>query len=406
VKGYSIPVVGNILNTRKKYGLSLGVPESETFLHTVHALTHPVKPVVVSEGACQEMVIAEKIDLRQLLPIPNLCEKDRNPYVSAGVLVAKDPETGARNVSMNRLQVMGPDELMVGMAPSHHLFPLLKKAEARGKKLPVAVAIGNHPAVLVAANMYVELGFDEFEIAGGLLGAPISIVRGKTVDVEVPALCEIVIEGEVDPRRWEEEGPFGEFSGLYESYGKSPMMKVTAITHRRNPVFQMIVPSKYPEHCLTGGIAIEATVFLAVKKAIPGLKEVVITDGGCGRLHIILSVAGARPGEAKKAIFAAFANLNLGKLCIVVDDDIDPRDPTQVEWAMATRLRADRDVVIVPGVKTDRAEPMEQMMTVAKMGIDATRPFDLPSETLDEADVPREVKRRVAQRLETVFPKQ
>jgi 2,5-furandicarboxylate decarboxylase 1 len=403
VKGYVIPVVGNILNTRKKYGLSLGIPENQTFLHTVHALTHPVKPVVVSRGVCQEVVITEKIDLLKFLPIPHLCEKDRNPYVSAGMLVAKDPESGVRNVSMNRLQVMGPDELLVGAAPSHHLFQLLKKAEARGQNLSVAIAIGNHPAVLVAANMYVELGFDEFEIAGGLLAAPLAVVRGKTVDVEVPAFSEIVIEGEIDPKRLEEEGPFGEFSGLYESYGKSPMMKVTAITHRRNPIFQMIVPSKYPEHCLTGGIAIEATVYQAVKKAIPGLKEVVITDGGCGRLHIILSVTGARPGEAKKAIFAAFANLNLGKLCTVVDDDIDPRDPTQVEWAMATRVRADRDVVIVPGVKTDRAEPMEQMMTVAKMGIDATKPYDLPPETLDEADVPKDVKERVAKRLEAIF---
>ena len=403
VKGYAIPVIGNILNTRKKYGLSLGVPESQTFLHTVRALTCPVKPVVVSDGACHETVITEKIDLLKLLPIPNLCEKDRNPYISAGVLVAKDPETGSGNVSMNRLQVMGPDELMVGAAPAHHLFQLLKKAEARGRNLSVAIAIGNHPAVLVAANMYVELGFDEFEIAGGLLGAPLSIVRGKTVDVEVPAFSEIVIEGEIDPKRLEEEGPFGEFSGLYESYGKSPMMKVTAITHRQNPIFQMIVPSKYPEHCLTGGIAIEATVYQAVKKAIPGLKEVVITEGGGGRLHSILSVTGPRPGEAKKAIFAVFANLNLGKLCIVVDDDIDPRDPTQVEWAIATRMRADRDVVIVPGVKTDRAEPMEQMMTVAKMGMDATRPYDLPSETLDEADVPKDVKERVAKRLEGVL---
>jgi len=403
VKGYSIPVVGNILNTRKKYGLSLGVPDSETFLHTVHALTHPVKPILVAGGACQEIVISEKIDLLKLLPIPNLCEKDRNPYVSAGVLVAKDPETGVRNVSMNRLQVMGPDELMVGMAPSHHLFQLLKKAEARGQNLSVAIAIGNHPAVLVAANMYVELGFDEFEIAGGLLGIPISLVRSKGVDVEVPAFSEIVFEGEIDPGRWEEEGPFGEFSGLYESYGKSPVMKVTAITHRQNPIFQMIVPSKYPEHCLTGGIAIEATVYQAVKKAVPGLKEVVITAGGCGRLHIIVSVAGPRPGEAKKAIFAAFATLNLGKLCIVVDDDIDPRDLTQVEWAIATRMRADRDVVIVPGVKTDRSEPLEHMMTVAKMGIDATRPYDLPPETLDEADVPKDVKELVARRLEGVL---
>jgi 2,5-furandicarboxylate decarboxylase 1 len=251
--------------------------------------------------------------------------------------------------------------------------------------------------------MYVDLGFDEFEIAGGLLGEPLRLAAGKTVDVEAPAGCEIVIEGEIDPARLVDEGPFGEFSGIYESYGPSPVMRVTAVTMRADPIFQVIVPSNYPEHCLTGAIAIEATVFRAVQNAVPSLKEVVITQGGCGRLHIVLSVAQARPGEAKKAIFAAFAALNLGKLAIVVDDDIDPRDPAQVEWAMATRMRADRDVVIVPGVKTDRADPMEQGLTVAKMGIDATKPHDIAPEVLEEADVPADVKAAVAERLRGII---
>jgi 2,5-furandicarboxylate decarboxylase 1 len=399
VKGHRIPIVGNLLNTRKKYGISLGIPEDETFQRTVHGLTHPVKPTLLSDGPCQEEVILGKIDLPGTFPIPRLCEKDRKPYITAGVLIAKDIETGARNVSINRLQVIGPDELMVGMAPSHHLFQLLKKAETRGKKLPVAIAIGNHPAVLVAANMYVDLGFDELEIAGGLLGSPLPLVGGKTVDVEVPASSEIVIEGEIDPTRLEEEGPFGEYSGLYESYGKSPLMRVIAVTHRRNPIFQVIFPSKHPEHLLTGSIAIEATVYEAVKRTIPGLKEVVVTEGGSGRLHVVLSVLKPKPGEAKKAIFAVFANLNLAKWVIVVDEDINPRDPVHVEWAMATRMRADRDIVIVPGVKTDRSEPMEQGMTVAKMGIDATKPFDFPPEMFDDAEVPKEIRQRVSRKL-------
>lgn len=400
VKGYSIPVIGNLLNTPRKYGLSLGIPENQTFSHTVQGLTHPIKHVKVFGGPCQEIVILEKIDLLSILPVPTFCEKDRNPYITAGVLITKDLETEARNVSINRLQVKGPNQLMVGMSPVHHLYQLLKKAEARGRTLPVAIAIGLHPAVLVAACMYVEMGFDELEIAGGLLQEPIEIVRGKTVDVEIPVLSEIVIEGEIDSKRMEEEGPFGEFSGLYESYGKSPMMTVTAITHRKNPIFQVIVPSKHPEHLLTGAIAIEASLFQSVKKAIPNLKEVVITEGGCGRLHAVLSLSQPKPGEAKKAIFAVFANLNLAKLVIVVDDDINPRDPVNVEGAIATRMRADRDIIILPGVKTDRSEPLEESLTVAKMGIDATKPYDLPAEMFEVADVPKEVKEKVAWKLE------
>jgi 2,5-furandicarboxylate decarboxylase 1 len=400
VRGYTIPIVGNLLNTRKKYGLSLGISESQTFLHTVHGLNHPIKPRMSSEGPCQEVLICERIDLLKILPIPTFCEKDRNPYITAGVLIAKDPETGSRNVSINRLQVKGPDQLMVGMAPSHHLYQLLKKAETRGKKLPIAIAIGNHPAIMVAACMYVELGFDELEIAGGLLGTPIDIVRGKTVEVEIPAHAEIIIEGEIDAAKLEEEGPFGEYSGFYESYGKSPMMSVTAVTHRENPIFQVIVPSKHPEHLLTGGLAIEATVFRAVKKLIPNLKEVVITEGGCGRLHAVLCISQPKPGEAKKAMMAVFANLNLAKSVIVVNDDIDPRDPAQVEWAIATRMRADRDIVVITDVMTDRSEPLEKAMTVAKMGIDATKPYDLPSEMFEIADAPEDVKERIAQKLE------
>ncbi len=402
VRGHTMPVIGNVLNTRRKYALSLGIGEKEAFLRTLHGLTHPIEPVVEDEGPCQEKVFTRAIDLLAALPVPHLCEKDRNPYVSAGVLVAKDPETGKRNVSMNRLQVKGPDEALVGMAPSHHLFQLLKKAEMRGEKLPVAVAIGSHPAVHVAANMYVEMGFDEFGIAGGLMGEPLRLVRAKSVDVEVPSGSEIVIEGEIDPQRWQEEGPFGEFSGIYESYGKSPVMRVTGLTMREKPVFQMIMPSRYTEHGLTGAIAIEATVFRTVRGAVPALREVVITEGGCGRLHMILSIAAAKPGEGKKAILAAFAALNLGKLVIAVDDDIDPRDPVAVERAIATRMRADRDVVIIPGVKTDRAEPLEEGMTVAKMGIDATRPHDIPPEVLEEADVPAAVKERIAARLKGI----
>jgi 2,5-furandicarboxylate decarboxylase 1 len=400
VKGYRVPIIGNLLNTREKYGLSLGIPESQTLFHTVHGLKNPIKPRLVSEGECQEVVIREKIDLLKNLPVPTLCEKDRNPYITAGILIAKDLETGSRNVSINRIQVKGPDQLIVGMAPSHHLFQLLKKAEALGTKLPVAIAIGNHPAILVAACMYVDLGFDELEIAGGLFGEPLEIVRGKTVEVEIPAHCEIVIEGEIDPVRFEEEGPFGEYTGLYTAYGKSPTMTVTAITHRENPIFQVIAPSKHPEHLLTGSIAIEATVFQSVQKAIPKLKEVVITEGGCGRLHAVVSISHPKPGEAKRAIFAVFANLNLAKSVIVVDDDIDPRNATDVERAIATRMRADRDIIVIPGVMTGRSDPLQESMTVTKIGIDATKPHDLPSEMFELADVPVDVKKRIAQKLD------
>ncbi|MHB8620106.1 MAG: UbiD family decarboxylase domain-containing protein, partial [Chloroflexota bacterium] len=214
----------------------------------------------------------------------------------------------------------------------------------------------------------------EISYAGALAGRPLPLVHCRTVDLEVPADCEMVIEGELDPEHLIEEGPVSEFHGLYQHYKRGPVVTFKAITSRRAPIFQVITPGYQPEHVLLGAVAIGATCGLALHAALPdSAGEVVITEGGTGRLHAVITLRKPMPGDARKAMFALWAHVNLVKLVTVVDDDIDPYDLAQVEYAMATRFRAERDLVVIDGVRGDRADPLVRDGLVAKMGIDATR---------------------------------
>lgn len=403
VKGYDIPVVGNLLNSREKIARGLGVELAALQDACLNALDHGIKPAVEPEGPLQEVIHEGRVDIPSLFPVPTWFEKERGPYITAGVVIAKDPETGLRNVSVARLRVEGGDRLLAGIAPTHHLSELIRRAEAAGRDLEIAVAIGNHPAVLVASQMYVELGHDEYDIAGALLGEPLRLVRCQTVDLEVPAEAEIVLEGVLDPTDRIEEGPVSEFPGFYVSYGAGHAVRVRAFSHRRDAIYQAILPGYAPEHCLLGGVAIGATACQALRRVLPNVQRVLITDGGMGRLHAIITMRRPQPDEAKRVITLAMDQVNLLKLIIVVDDDIDPEDWTQVEWALATRMRAERDIAVLPGARADRCEPLEENLTVTKVGIVATA---LPGEgdpgaRFEPARSPSEVLERVQRELDT-----
>jgi UbiD family decarboxylase len=369
----------------------------------IEALDHGFEPVIVDEAPVQEVVRTDQIDVPALLPVPTWFERESGPYITAGVIVAKDPETRRRNVSIARLRVEGGDRILAGISPSHHLRELLRRAQANGHPLEIAAAIGNHPAVLVASQMYVELGHDEYEVAGALLREPLRLVRCRAADLEVPAEAEIVLEGTLDPTETLEEGPVSEFPGFYVNYGPAHTGQISAITHRKDAVFQAILPGYAPEHCLLGGVAIGATTCRALRRVMPNVGKVLVTDGGMGRLHAIITLHNPQPGQGEQAIALAMDEVNLLKLVIVVDEDIDPEDWTQVEWALATRMRAERDFLIFPGASADRCEPLEEDRTVTKVGIVATsRPGDAePGGRFELARAPSEVLEQVRRRLET-----
>jgi UbiD family decarboxylase len=274
---------------------------------------------------------------------------------------------------------------MAGIAPNHHLAILAAKARERGQKLEIAVAIGNHPAVLLGSQMYVGLGEDEFDITGGLLGEPLELVKCRTVDLEVPAHAEIVLEALLDAGDQIEEGPVSEFHGFYVDYGSGIAAHVQCITHREQPLFQAILPGYAAEHCLLGGLAIGATLTRDLRRSIPSMRRVFITDGGMGRMHAVISMHRPRVGEGKRAIILAMGLVNLLKHIVVVEDDVDPEDARMVEWSLAARFRGEEDLVILPDMRADRCDPVAQDQLITKIGMVATtRPGDGARDTRSE----------------------
>jgi 2,5-furandicarboxylate decarboxylase 1 len=403
VRGYDLPAVGNVLSSRRKMALALGIPEGDLLQHVLHSLDNPIEPRLVETAACLEVEVPADTDLRTLFPIGKHCEREQGPYIMSGLLVAKDPTTGKRNVSINRALVLPGGRLMIGMSPSHHLFRLANRAWEQGKALEFAITIGNHPAVLLASNAYVGIGDDELGYAGAMIGEPIDVVRCRTIDVEVPADAEIVIECELRAGERHEEGWVSEFTGGYENYGPSPAARIRAISHRRDPLFQQIAASRSAEHMLIGGVMIEATVFRAVEHAVPCVRDVRVPLGGTGRVHCILALHDPLPGEAQRAVFAALAHANVLKHVTVVDDDIDIDDPTDVEWALATRFRAERDILVYEGVKADRCEPMKENGTIAKWALIALKNRYKTPEEYTRARAPEAVRAAVAANWDAYF---
>jgi len=402
VGNHAMPVVGNLLNSRQRIACGLSIIRNDLHARCLAALRDPIPPVMVERGPAQDVVHHADLDLARLLPVPTWFEREGGPYITAGVIVAKDPETGRRNVSIARLRLEGGARLMAGIALNHHLYRLAQKAKAMGRPLEIAVAIGNHTAVLLASQMYLDLGEDEFSIAGGFYREPVRLLKCKTVDLEVPAETEIVIEGLLRPDELIEEGPVSEFPGFYVRYGPGLGVDVTCVTQRADAIYQAILPGFALEHCLLGAVGIEAVVSRALQRVIPSVRSVLVTDGGMGRLHAIVTMHRPQLGEGKRAVLLAIGQVNLLKLVIVVDDDIDAEDWRQVEWSLAARFRGHEDLMVLPGVKADRCDPMHEDLVVTKIGMIATtRPGDGLTDSRSEfARPPLEIIERMQGELD------
>ena len=368
-----IPVVTGMSGNRAMFAKAMGVTVGEMSLHFSEAQAHPVAPVVVPSGeAPVKEVVTTDVDLYRL-PIPVHHEKDSGQYLTAGVVVAKDPVTGERNVSIHRLQVTDRNHLGVLLLP-RHLMALQRAAEEAGRPLDVAICIGLDPIALLSSQAISALGFDEFGIAGALYGESMKLVKGETVDVEYPANAEIVLEGRILPHVRQPEGPFGEYPKYYGPQKDREVIELTCMCTRKNPIYQTIVPAT-DEHTMLGAVAREGGILQIVQHAVPSARAVHLTPGGTGRYHLVIQIDKKNAGEAKNAIFAAMGSSQEIKHVVVVDTDVDIFDPVDVNWAIATRCQADRDVFIVSGACGNKLDPSTDDGLSAKMGIDATVPM-------------------------------
>ncbi|MEE8472435.1 MAG: UbiD family decarboxylase [Dehalococcoidia bacterium] len=379
VKGHTMPVVGGLFTTRELALTSLGFTPGEAIESYLAALEHLVPPKLVSSGPCQEVTFTgEQVDL-SCLPIPTYSAGDAGPYITAGVVVSRDPVDGSKNASIYRIQLKGKNRLGILSTSQHHLGIQYQKAEAQGRPLEVAIALGCSPAILQATQWEAPLGVDELGLAGALLGHPLEVVKGITVDLEVPASAEIIIEGRVLPGVREEEGPFGEYTGYYTGSSPKPVIEVSAITHRKEPLFHAFLCGTPPtENHVIKLVPLEASYYAMLKGKFPGVRAVRFPEAGGVGLMIVVAMEQRAPYEARSVIMSIFGSQR-NKVVIVVDDDIDIFNMDQVMWAVATRSQADHDLIVVPRLAGGQLDPSAPDLDgTCGMGIDATRPFGVP----------------------------
>jgi 2,5-furandicarboxylate decarboxylase 1 len=371
--GHPMTVVSNLFVDRGWIADSIGVPTEDLLMRFQQAVRQPLPWTEVTDAAAQE-VVHRDVDLLKLLPIPKHNEHDSGPYITAALLIARNPKTGIQNVSIHRCQVSGPNRIGVLLLPrhTHHYF---RMAEEAGEALEIALVIGVHPACILASQAIAALDEDEMEIAGALMGAPVEMVKCKTNRVRVPAHAEIVVEGRILPGIREPEGPFGEFPQYYGPRANREVILVDAVTHRENAIFHTIVGGGM-EHLLLGEIPREATLLEHLQRSFPSVQDVRLTRGGTCRYHLVVKIDKRSNGEPKNIIMGAFAGHYDVKQVVVVDLDIDIDDPHEIEWAVATRFQADRDLVVVSGAQGSKLDPSSQEGISAKMGIDATKPVE------------------------------
>jgi len=373
--GHDIPVVANLFAARDWVADAIGISEDQLLPRFIAAARTPLPTREVASGPVQE-VVHNEVDLLKQLPIPKHNERDSGPYITAGLLIARNPRTGIQNVSIHRCQISGPNRIGVLLLPRHTLA-YFRMAEETGGALEIAIVIGVHPALMLASQAIAALDEDEMGIAGALLGNPIDVVKCKTNSVRVPAHAEIVIEGRILPGVREPEGPFGEFPQYYGPRANREVIEVDMVTHRARPIFHTIVGGSY-EHLVLGGVPREATLLQHLWRSFPNVLDVRLTRGGVCRYHLAVQIDKTADGEPKNIIMSAFGAHYDIKQVVIVDKDVNISDPEEIEWAIATRFQCDRDLLIISGALGSKLDPTTKNGLSAKMGLDATVPIDAP----------------------------
>lgn len=386
VIGYDMPVVSGIIRSQKRAIMGMGCDsyrEIETRLQ--QGIDHPIAPKHVQRSPAKEVIrTGKEVDLFSL-PIPMFSIYDGGPMITAGITIARDPEFGL-NSGIYRFLVKERNLTGIDLVTPNNMRLFAQRAYEAGRPCPISISIGNHPFENLGSGYSAPLGTDEMSIAGGIRGAAVELMPCETIDLPCIADSEIVLEGEILPIGWTEpEGRFGEFTRLMGGLHWNPVVRINAVTMRRDAIYYalhmpwentwLMAPTRY------------AAIRSALKTASVQVKDINVTLGGCGFWHAIVSIK-KQAGEAKNALLAALSVMNM-KHVVVVDDDIDVFNPTDVEWAIATRVQGDRDVIVIPG---GRAKPLDPSLPVtppgvvptgAKVGIDATISEGIPRERFE-----------------------
>jgi 2,5-furandicarboxylate decarboxylase 1 len=376
-KGFDLPVITNVAANRQLLAACLGVDTRELPTVFRERCQKYIPCEVVAEAAWNEVVLeGDEVDLTKL-PIPLQFSVDGAPYITAGQISARDPVTGVDTTGFHRLMLKGKNRLGVSLHSRRRMYEYHRRAEERGHALPAVITIGTHPLHYMGSMVYAyPPNVRKFEIIGGLFGEPYRLARSGVDDLDVPAGAEIVIEGEILAGVHEPEGPFGEFTG-YASYRSTQNVFVAKrIRMRGDAMFQSVTSGMSKDHILVSCVTREGEILNALRRNLPNVRNVHVPHTTCGAFVAFVSMKKTADGEPQMAIMATLGTELYTKYVIVVDDDVDVFELNDVMWAVATRVRAEKDIFFIPGAKAAILDPTSdpQNFTVTKMGIDATRP--------------------------------
>lgn len=377
IRGADLPLVTGMLASGKRFLWSLGLEEWSEFNEEWARRTKQLIPPKVAEtGVCQEEMISESdIDINRICNV-KWHQHDGEPYPGTmSISITKDPDTGVQNAAIYRMATLGKNRLGWGALEFRHGRQHYIKYERRGEPMPMAVATGNDPIVCIVAATQTAPDIDEFHLAGALRGEPLEVVKCKTIDILVPANSEVVFEGVIHPGVREIEGGFGEFTGYYGEARSNPVFEIKVITHRKNPMYQGTREQWYPsESFFACSTSSQAEAYKTLKSLVPGLLDLRANEG----FEVIAKIDKLYKGHPQQ-VMDAICGCTQFKHVIIVDKDIDIWDYDSVHWALSTRVKADRDVCILPrrtGLPLDPSLPLKERGWRAVLGIDATIPWE------------------------------
>ncbi len=400
VKGYPGPVVGNLLGAKRRLAMAMGVNEVDLAETYLSRRQKPIKPSLMGDGPVKMNIISKDIDVRKSIPVLTHYEKDAGPYFTSGIIISKDPETGIRGMGIHRVQVKGPRTLGIFLN-SPPLATFFEKAEKRGEPLEIAIVLGLDPVSFFSSVIWVPEGMDKFDIAGGLSGRSIPLVRCESIDQEVPAYAEFVLEGKVLPNRREPEGPLGESSGYYFAFN-NPVAEIQVIMHRDKPIYHALMPFSGEEDVLID-FSWQMENKSLLLDSIPGLKDICLHNMG---LITLAQIHKDQEKDACRIINLLFECGMPNKIVVAVDEDVDIYNDRDVQWAIATRFQPDRNVLIksnMPGLGIDPSTTQTESVSsgakvlvteTSKIGLDATKPLSAP-ERFERIRVPPDVRKKV-----------
>jgi len=370
VQGSKFKLVSNLVGSRDRFAQAIGSKKSDINQKIVKAITSAKKPKISTTAKFFEN---SSNDI-SILPIVTHFQNESGPFITSSILYTKNLETKSQNSSFHRLMPIGKNQFSIRMVEGRDLHRSFMFAKKHGEDLPIAITVGVHPAISIASAFQAEWGKNELDIANSLLNNKLTLTKCPITRMLVPSTTEIVMEGKILQDKTYKEWMV-EMLRTYDMPRSAPVIEIEKLYFRNNAIYHDIL-SGYSEARLLMGIPIESKLNGKLKKIFPQIKQVILTSGGANWLHAVVQISKTKSTNVKKIINETFANHRSLKMVTVVDDDIDPTDAVAVEFAMATRFQADKDLVIIKNVRGSSLDPSsdQKKLRTAKMGIDATIP--------------------------------